>query len=144
VGEPATFELQLVVADADIDALGHASNVAFVRWIQEAAIAHSTAVGLGLEAYQRLGAVFVVVRHEIDYLRPALRGDALAARTWISSVMAAKCVRATEIVRRSDGQVLARGATTWGFIEIASMRPRRIPEDVRGAFDGALRAAGEE
>jgi acyl-CoA thioester hydrolase len=144
VGEPATFELELVVADADIDALGHASNVAFVRWIQEAAIAHSTAVGLGLEAYQRLGAVFVVVRHEIDYLRPALRGDALRARTWISSVMAAKCVRATEIARRSDGQVLARGATTWGFIELASMRPRRIPEDVRGAFDGALRAAREE
>jgi acyl-CoA thioester hydrolase len=144
VGEPATYELDLVVADADIDALGHASNVAFVRWIQEAAIAHSTAVGLGLEAYQRLGAVFVVVRHEIDYLRPALRGDALAARTWISSVMAAKCVRATEIVRRSDGQVLARGATTWGFIELATMRPRRIPDAVRGAFDGALRAAGEE
>jgi acyl-CoA thioester hydrolase len=135
VSEPATFELDLIVAHEDIDALGHASNIAFVRWILDAAVAHSTAVGLGLEWYQRLGAVFVVVRHEIDYVRPALRGDALQARTWISSVMAAKCQRATELVRKSDGQVLARGLTTWGFIELASGRPRRIPADVRVAFE---------
>jgi acyl-CoA thioester hydrolase len=141
VGEPATFQLDLTVTDEDIDALGHASNIAFVRWIQDAAIAHSTAVGLGLEAYQRIGAVFVVVRHEIDYLRPGLRGDLLLARTWISSVMAAKCVRSTELARRSDGQLLARGLTTWGFIEMASGRPRRIPEEVRARFDGAARAA---
>jgi acyl-CoA thioester hydrolase len=136
VSAPRTFRLDLAVSDADIDMLGHASNVAFVRWIQDVALAHSAAVGLGLEQYQRLGAVFVIVRHEIDYLRSALRGEALEARTWISSVMAAKCVRATEIVRAADGALLARGATTWGFIEMASGRPRRIPEEVRRAFDG--------
>ena len=135
MSEPDTFRLELTVADEDIDVLGHASNIAFVRWIQDVAIAHSSAVGLGLDAYQRLGAVFVVVRHEIDYVRPALRGDALVARTWISSVMAAKCVRATELARKADGQVLARGQTTWGFIEMASGRPRRIPDEVRAAFD---------
>jgi acyl-CoA thioester hydrolase len=135
VSAPDTFQLDLTVVDEDIDALGHASNIAFVRWIQDAAIAHSSAVGLGLDGYQRLGAVFVVVRHEIDYLRPALRGDAVTARTWISSVMAAKCVRATELVRKADGQALARGRTTWGFIEIATGRPRRIPVEVREAFD---------
>ena len=134
VSEPDTFRLALTVADEDIDVLGHASNIAFVRWIQDVAIAHSSAVGLGLEAYHRLGAVFVVVRHEIDYVRPALRGDELDARTWISSVMAAKCHRSTELVRKADGQVLARGVTTWGFIEMASGRPRRIPDEVRAAF----------
>jgi acyl-CoA thioester hydrolase len=130
-----TFRLDLTVADADIDVLGHASNIAFVRWIQDVALAHSTSVGLGLEGYQRIGGVFVVVRHELDYVRPALRGDALEARTWISSVMAAKCLRATELARKSDGQILARGLTTWGFIETASGRPRRIPDEVRTAFD---------
>ena len=127
--------LDLSVADEDIDLLGHASNIAFVRWIQEAAIAHSASLGLGLEAYRRLGGVFVVVRHEIDYLRPALRGDALEARTWLSSVMAAKCQRSTELVRKADAQVLARGLTTWGYIETASGRPRRIPDEVRAALD---------
>jgi acyl-CoA thioester hydrolase len=137
------FRLELTVSDTDIDMLGHASNIAFVRWIQDVALAHSAAVGLGLEAYQRLGAVFVIARHEIDYLRSALRGEALEARTWISSVMAAKCLRATEIARASDGEVLARGATTWGYVEMTTGRPRRIPDEVRRAFDGYV-AGGEE
>ena len=135
MSEPDTFRLDLAVVDGDIDVLGHASNIAFVRWIQDVAVAHSSAVGLGLDAYQRLGAAFVVVRHEIDYLRPALRGEALEARTWISSVMAAKCLRETELVRKVDGAVLARGQTTWGYIEMATGRPRRIPDEVRAAFD---------
>jgi acyl-CoA thioester hydrolase len=129
-----TFRLDVAVADEDIDVLGHVSNIVFVRWIQDVAIAHSSSVGLGVEAYHRLGAVFVVVRHEIDYVRPALRGDVVEARTWISSVSAAKCQRSTQLVRKSDAQVLARGLTTWGFIELATGRPRRIPEEVRAAF----------
>jgi acyl-CoA thioester hydrolase len=129
-----TFAMSFDVDENDIDSLGHA-NIAYVRWIQDAAIAHSAAVGLDLEAYQRLGAVFVVVRHEIDYLRSALRGDRIEARTWVSTVMAAKCQRATELVRGSDGVLLARGLTTWAFIEMATGRPRRIAEEVRAAFE---------
>jgi acyl-CoA thioester hydrolase len=132
---PDVYRHSFAVPDGDIDALGHASNIAFVRWIQDVAIAHSAAVGLGLDAYQRLGAIFVVVRHEIDYLRPALRGDALEARTWISNVQAAKCQRSTELVRKADDKVLARGLTTWAFIELATGRPRRIAEEVRAAFE---------
>jgi acyl-CoA thioester hydrolase len=128
------YRLGFTVSDADIDLLGHASNIAFVRWIQDVALAHSAHVGLDFEAYQRLGAVFVVVRHEIDYVRSALRADVLEARTWISSVMAAKCIRATEIVSASDGALLARSQTTWAFIEMATGRPRRIPADVRASF----------
>jgi acyl-CoA thioester hydrolase len=149
LSEPSAFRLDLVVRDEDIDALGHASNIAFVRWIQDVALAHSAAVGLGLEAYRKLGAVFVVARHEVEYLRPAFRGDALQARTWISTAMAAKWLRSTEIVRtprreadaepgvvRSpDGELLARAVTTWGYVELATGRPRRIPEEVRVAFE---------
>jgi acyl-CoA thioester hydrolase len=134
------FRLELVVCDDDIDALGHASNITFVRWIQDVAIAHSSAVGLDIEGYQRLGAIFVVVRQEIDYVRPAMLADVLEARTWISSVMAAKCMRRTELVRKSDGQVLARSLTTWGFVAVDNGRPRRIPESVRSAFQRYIHA----
>ncbi len=136
--EPRTFQLDLTVGPDDIDILGHASNIAFVRWIQDVAMAHSAAVGLGFEAYQRLGAVFVVVRHVIDYVRPALRGDMVQARTWISSVRAASCERSTQLVRASDGQLLAKGVTTWGFVDMSVGRPRKIPEEVRVAFAGYI------
>ena len=118
----------------DIDPLGHASNIAYVRWIQDSAVAHSEAMGLTFAAYQRLGAIFVIRRHEIDYLRPVLRGDRLEVRTWISSVSAAKCQRATDIVRVGDGVLVAKALTTWGNVDVSTGRPTRIAEEVREAF----------
>jgi acyl-CoA thioester hydrolase len=137
---PVRFTLSVEVAESDIDELGHASNIVYLRWVQDVAVAHSTTVGLGVEAYLALGAVFVVRRHEIEYLRPVLRGERLELRTWIDTVMAAKCRRATEIVRRDlragveVDVVVARAMTTWGFVEMATGRPTRIPDAIRRAF----------
>ena len=66
------FTHELVVGPDDIDGLGHASNVVWVRWVNSAAVAHSASVGLDLVAYQRLGVLWVVRRHVIDYLAEAL------------------------------------------------------------------------
>jgi acyl-CoA thioester hydrolase len=129
-----TFEHPLLAADSDLDALGHVNNVAFVRWIQDAAVAHSTAVGWDFAAYQRLGAFFVVRRHEVDYLRQVAAGDALVAKTWISQASGARCVRETELRRPADGEVVAHGRTTWVLIQIASGRPIRIQPDLVSAF----------
>ncbi len=132
---PTPFVLSLEVSDADIDELGHASNIAYVRWIQDVAVAHSVAVGLDIASYRTYGGVFVVRRHEIDYVRPVLRGDRLEVRTWIDSAFAAKSRRATEIVRVGDPpMVAARAMTTWGYVEIRTGRPTRIPEGIRVAF----------
>jgi acyl-CoA thioester hydrolase len=128
------FRHEFVVGDEDIDFIGHASNVSFVRWIQETALAHSASVGLDLDAYQRLGSIFIVVRHEVDYLRPAMRGDLIAARTWVPTVTTAKCFRHTEFVRKVDSQLLAKGVTTWALMEIATGRPKRITAEIRAAF----------
>lgn len=132
-----SFTLAMEVADGDIDMLGHASNLAYVRWVQDVAVAHSEAVGLDVDGYRELGAVFVVRRHEIDYLRPVLRGERLELRTWIATVNAAKCQRATDIVRVSDEQKVAHALTTWGYVEIATGRPIRIPDSVRARFGQA-------
>jgi acyl-CoA thioester hydrolase len=135
----AVFTLVINVGDDDIDLLGHASNIAYLRWVQDVAVAHSVMVGFDIQSYSELGAVFVVRRHEIDYLRPVLRGERLELRTWIDSAAAAKCIRMTDIVRLADATaaketVVARARTTWGFVELTTGRPTRIPDSVRVAF----------
>src|SRR5215470_14085387 len=131
-GNRTMFELAIDVMDADIDSLGHGSNIAYVRWIQDVAVAHSTALGLGVEAYKRIGAVFVIRRHEIDYVRPVLRTDRVQARTWIDTLMAAKCVRMTEL-RNGEGAIVAQARTIWGFVDVVRGRPTRIPAEVQDA-----------
>lgn len=128
----ARFTLPFTAEDADIDELDHVSNLVYLRWVLEAATSHSRAVGWGHPEYRALGAVFVVRRHELDYLAPVTRGQQLVATTWVETWRAASCVRHTEILR-GDTPV-ARGATTWAFIGFETGRPQRIPEALRAAF----------
>ena len=134
VESPKVFTRQRCVNESEIDELGHVSNVDYVRWIQDVARAHSTDVGWDYAAYLELGGVFVVRRHEVDYLRPALLGENVELTTWVESWSAATSIRRTNIVRTSDGLVLARAATTWALVSTTNGRPTRIPERVRTAF----------
>jgi acyl-CoA thioesterase FadM len=71
--EALAFRMTFIASAEDIDELGHVSNIAYVRWLQDAATRHSAAVGLELADYLRLGGVFVVRRrHRIH--RAGLRG----------------------------------------------------------------------
>ena len=127
----AEYRLAMRVSAEEIDELGHASNVAYVRWVQEAAKAHSASVGFDHAAYVRVGGVFVVRKHEIEYLSSALSGDDLELITWIEGWTAVTSDRRTRIERA--GTVLAKCTTTWAFVSLEG-RPRRIPKDVLSAF----------
>jgi acyl-CoA thioester hydrolase len=118
----------------DIDELGHASNLVYVRWVLDAALAHSTAAGLDRDAYLARGEVWVVRAHELKYLRPAFAGDRLAVDTRVVSMAAASSIRRTRISRISDGAHLCEASTDWVFVDVARGRPRRIPDDVRARF----------
>lgn len=126
---------QIVEASTeDVDELGHISNLVYVRWLQEIARAHSRALGWSHEAYLRLGAVFVVRRHEIDYLAPVYAGDSIRLTTSIKSWSGATCVRATEFARIADGRAVARGATLWAMVSTTTGRPRRVPPEILESF----------
>jgi acyl-CoA thioester hydrolase len=118
----------------DIDELGHASNLVYLRWVLEAALAHSTALGLDQRAYLDRGEVWVVRAHQIEYVRPALVGEKLAVDTRVASMSAANSIRRTRIIRLSDDALLSHASTDWVFVDVARGRPRRIPEDVRARF----------
>jgi acyl-CoA thioester hydrolase len=122
------------VREEDIDALGHVSNVSYVRWVQDVARAHSEAVGYGHAAYLTLGMVFVVRRHEIEYLRPSYARERVKLITWIESWSAATSLRATRVVREGDGIELVRAATIWALVSTDRGRPCRIPMQLRDAF----------
>ena len=124
--------LPITATAADIDELGHVSNLVYVRWVLEVAMAHSRSIGWDFDDYKRLGSVFVVRRHEIDYLASVREGEQLVAETWVDSYKQVSVVRRTEI-KRGD-QVVARGASTWAFLAIATGRPQRIPDDLRALF----------
>lgn len=123
---------QVIVAPANaIDELGHVNNAVWVQWIQEVATAHWCSVA---DPAHQLAYVWVVVRHEIDYLRAAYEGDMLTARTWVGDApKGARFDRHMEFVG-DDGKVRVRATTAWAIIDQASGRPIRIPPAVVAPF----------
>ncbi len=129
--DPAAFELALAVEPADIDELGHVNNVVYLRWVQEAAGAHWNA--LAPEA-DRAELRWIVLRHEIDYKRPAHLGDAIVARTWVGGATRVRFARHTELLRASDRLLLAKALTLWCPIDARTGRPAAVSAEVRARF----------
>ena len=129
----ARFHMQCVVAEADIDGLGHVGNLVYLRWVLDVATAHSAAVGWDMDAYQRLGSVWVIKRHEIDYHAPAFAGETITLETWVDEWGAATSLRRTRILR-GDTE-LARAATRWVLVSFPGGRPRRVPPEMRADFE---------
>jgi acyl-CoA thioester hydrolase len=125
------FERQITAQAEDIDELGHVNNAAWVRWIQDMATAHWHAVSAPahVDAY-----VWVVIRHEIDYLRPAFPGETVRGRTWVGEApKSARFDRHVEFTGE-DGKVRVRARTTWAILDKASGRPLRVPPEVAAPF----------
>ncbi len=131
---PAVFEYRLTVAEQAIDGQGHVNNLEYLRWMQEAAIAHSDAQGWSSERYRRFGAGWVVRSHKIEYLQAAFAGDQIVVYTWVADFRKVRSLRKYKIVRVSDGVTLARAETDWTFFAYQSRVPRRIPPEVAEAF----------
>jgi acyl-CoA thioester hydrolase len=125
------FELAIAVEPADIDQLGHVNNVIYLRWVQEAAVAHWTAAAPATDQAKLL---WVVVRHEIDYKQAAFLGDGIIARTWVGSASRIRFERFTELLRARDRSLLAQARTLWCPIDARTGKPASVSPEVRAGF----------
>lgn len=137
-GQP--FEWTMVAPDSDVDENCHVSNIAYVRWIQDAARAHSEAIGWTKERYQATGCFFLIKRHEVDYQRSAVGGDAVRIITWVAEFRPASATRVTRILRARDDTELVVARTHWVFVTIDGTRPTRIPRELVAGFSAPVPA----
>ena len=127
------FEMVFTAAPEHIDQLSHVNNAVWVQWMEQIAVAHWDAVA---DPAHKDAYYWVVVRHEIDYLRAAYEGDRIAGRTWVGEApRGAKFDRHLEFTG-GDGQLCVRARTTWAVIDKAAGRPIRVPPEVVAPFLG--------
>jgi acyl-CoA thioester hydrolase len=125
------FEMALTAAPEHIDELGHVNNAVWVQWIQQVAVAHWDSVA---DAAHKHAYYWVVVRHEIDYLRAAVEGDRITARTWVGDApQGARFDRLMEFAG-PEGKICVRARTQWAIIDKALGRPIRVPPEVIAPF----------
>lgn len=120
------FQHTLNVQPSDIDELGHVNNVVYVRWVQEVAAAHWSAVA---SEPLRQRYAWVVLRHEIDYRHPAFLQDTIVGETWVGHHQGARFERFVRL-SNAQGKILAEARTDWCLLDAVTFRPVRIPEEI--------------
>lgn len=126
---PSPFIVPHRVDEADIDALQHTNNGAYVRWCGDVAWAHSSALGMGIEAYHALDRAMAVREARYTYLQATQAGDALLIATWITGWdQKLTMSRAFQICRARSGETVLRATMDFVCIAISSGRPKRMPE----------------
>ncbi len=131
---PDVFYYSHTIHPSEADILGHANNVAYVEWMQQAALAHSAAQGWPWQRYKDSGCGWVVRYHRIEYRQPAIPGDEIVVETWVATLRKATSMRRYRIQRPADGRLLASAETKWAFIDFATGQPVRIPAEIAMAF----------
>lgn len=127
-GPPAfQFSYEFVVPEAAIDALGHANNVEYVRWVQNVAGAHWQAI---CPPDKQDVYIWVVREHRVRYHRPAFAGETLRATTWVGETSGATSVRHTRLTRAADDVLLCEAETTWALLDPKSGRPVRVEAEI--------------
>ncbi len=129
------FERRITATDDHIDELGHVNNAVWVQWIQDVAVAHWEAVS---GPAHKDAFFWVVVRHELDYLRAVFPGETVTGRTWVGEApKGARFDRHMEFIGE-DGKVRVRALTIWAIIDQAAGRPIRVPPEVVAPFLGEV------
>ncbi len=125
------YELLITVSPEDIDELQHVNNVVYLKWVQDVASAHWNSVASDEMKGQY---AWVVLKHEIEYFSPAFLHDKITARTRVHHSEGVRSERHVELFNQKTGKLLARAKTTWCLLDAATMKPRRVEQDILGLF----------
>lgn len=124
-----SFSHQFLVSRDDIDGQGHVNNVRYLQWIQDVAVAHWLSRATD---GQKAQIVWVVMRHEIDYLRPAFENEGITVSTWVGEPQGAKWERFTEI--KCGENILVKAKSIWVALDSKRLRPRRVDAELQKTF----------
>lgn len=117
------------IEPADIDFMGHVNNASYLKWVQAAVISHWQRLAPSEAVASHL---WVALKHEITYRKPAFLDDAVVATVILEKVQGARAFYET-IIRRGE-EVLAEVKSSWCCLDAETRRPARLTRNIVDRF----------
>ena len=120
------FDIEVAKRFKDLDPYDHVSNATFLDYVMEARVRVYRALGM----YDRGAVGQVVVRQEINYLRPIRFSiEPLMTRTWFSHIGTSSFTMETQLI--DEGQLAADAKSVMVCFDKQVSTSRPIPSDFR-------------
>lgn len=123
------FHYSVGIVPDDIDHMGHVNNSVYLKWVQEAVVRYWEKIAPADAVASHL---WVALKHEINYRRPAFLEDNVVADVIAERMHGARAFFTTIVRRGSD--VIAEVKSTWCCLDATTRRPARLGADVTGRF----------
>ena len=114
----------------DTDAAGVVYHSNYLNYMERARTEHLREQGISVAAMAADGAVFPVVRMEIDFKAPARHDDLLEVTTMPVRVGGSSFTLRQQVLRCSDNHLLVQAEVTLACVSPA-LKARRIPAELR-------------
>jgi acyl-CoA thioester hydrolase len=119
----------IAIEPADIDHMGHVNNAVYLRWVQDAVVEYWESVAPADAIARHL---WVALKHEISYRRPAFLGDGVIAEVVAQRAQGARTFFST-LFRRGE-EVIAEVNSSWCCLDAKTLRPARLATEVIDRF----------
>ena len=124
-----TYSHSIGIAPGDIDHMGHVNNSVYLKWVQDAVVGYWQAIAPAEAVAAHL---WVALKHEITYRRPAFLDDIVVADVIAEKVQGARAFFSTVIRRGED--VVAEVTSCWCCLDSVTRKPARLAGDVVRRF----------
>lgn len=129
VSSSIPYRFPIGIDPGDIDFMGHVNNASYLKWVQEAVISHWRRLAPADAVADHL---WVALKHEITYRKPAFLDDEVIATVLLEKVQGARAFYQT-IIRRGE-EVLAEVTSSWCCLDAETKRPARLARTVIDRF----------
>ena len=127
------FEHFLDVRYYETDQMGIVHHSNYIRYFECGRLAMLDEVGLPMHKIEQMGIMLPIISVECRYKYPAKLGDRLKIVTRFDELPRARFTVFSEVYNQ-DGQLLVEGSVSMGFIDSATRRPVRCPENLSYLF----------
>jgi acyl-CoA thioester hydrolase len=131
--QPVRAEIDVEVRYAETDQMGVVHHANYVVWFELARTRLCSTSGFHYADIERLGYLLMVTGVEARYHRPSRYGDTVQVACWCER-MGSRGLRFAYEVRK-EGERLVTGLTDHVWVETATGRPCRTPEEIRAPFE---------
>ncbi len=131
-GEAVRTRVDVEVRYFETDQMGVVHHANYVVWFEVARTDLCARSGYHYADIERLGYRLMNSELQVRYRQPARYGETVGVTCWIEH-LASRAIRFAYEIHR-DGELLVTGSTQHLWIEAASNRPCRAPEELRRPF----------
>lgn len=120
---------------AETDAMGVVYYANYLAYFEVARVEYLRSAGISYRDLEAAGVSAAVTQAHVRYLAPARFDDLLTIATRVADMTRVRFRIEYEVWREADDMLVAAGHTEHALLEHATLRPIRIPADVRQGIE---------